>query len=143
MFDSAPLAMSKPSKLSYYRGAVRSGSVNDRLGACNVIILNCNTLQLAEELYAKLIQVDHLCVVKALGFANGIRGNNCSLLALEPFDMTLEAYTTKQIPGADQNGRLTDDFIALIEYVFLTVDFLEVDSFYFHDLICFNKEYNR
>jgi hypothetical protein len=52
-----------------------------------------------------------------------------------PFDLTLEAYIKKQIPGADQNGRLTNDFITLINYVFFTADFLEIDSFYFNDLI--------
>lgn len=118
IFDPTPLPMSKPSKLFYYSGAVRSGSPDNLLSACDATIFKLNEEEHGPELYAKLTQVDHPCVIKALGFANGVEKDiNCSYLALTPFKETFDTYSQKDI-GADQNGRLTEDFITLIKYGF-------------------------
>ena len=118
IFDPTPLPMSEPSKLFYYRGAVRSGNLDNQLRACNATIFKLNEEEHAPELYANLTQVDHPCVIKALGFANRVEEDiNCSYLALTPFNTTFDAYTKKDT-GADQNGRLTEDFITLIKYGF-------------------------
>ena len=72
IFDPTPLPMSEPSKLFYNRGAVRSGNLDNQLRACNATIFKLNEEEHAPELYANLTQVDHPCVVKALGFANRV-----------------------------------------------------------------------
>jgi len=117
VLDPSPIPMSSPSVLSYYRGVVRSGTLDNRQDACKATIFKYDELDSASELYAQLTQVDHPCVMKALGFANGVGEHiNCTFLALLPFDTTFATYIIKNGPGADENGRFTIDFINMIRY---------------------------
>lgn len=124
ILDPAQLAMKKPSTHFYYRGAVKSGSLHDELEACSAIIIRFNDLEGTKDLYNKLNKVDHPSVLKPMGFANGVGDyNQYAFLALPPFDMTLATYSQKNSIGCDQNGRLTEEFVTLIRYVFFTAIF--------------------
>lgn len=116
VFDQL-VSKSKHSQLSYYRGAIKSGTLDDRQNACNASIFKFDELDSASELYDQLTQVEHPCVMKTLGFANGVGEHiNSTFLALQPFDTTFATYLKKDGPGADENGRFTIDFIILTRY---------------------------
>lgn len=121
LLDPTLLAMEKPSKLSYYLGAVKSGSPHNRLEACKAIIFRFNDLEGTKVLYDKLNQVDHPSVLKSMGLAKGVGDyKNYTFLALTPFDSTLAPYIQRHT-GCDHNGRLTEEFITLVRYVFFTL----------------------
>ncbi|TVU25240.1 hypothetical protein EJB05_27730 [Eragrostis curvula] len=115
VINPTSVQMPYPSKLSYHRGIVKSGSTLDKVEGCRSTVLEM-VKECAEELYSSLIQFAHPCVIKILGHANRIKEDNCShtYLALEIFESTFAVYTRKQGPATDQNGRFTEEFIALI-----------------------------
>ncbi|TVU25248.1 hypothetical protein EJB05_27738 [Eragrostis curvula] len=118
VINPTSVQMPYPSKLSYHRGIVKSGSTLDKVEGCRSTVLEM-VKECAEELYSSLIQFAHPCVIKILGHANRIKEDNCShtYLALEIFENTFAVYTRKQGPATDQNGRFTEEFIALISDV--------------------------
>ncbi|XP_062224709.1 uncharacterized protein LOC133923414 [Phragmites australis] len=132
--DSSPLKMSKPSKLSYYRGSVRSGNQSDEIKACDAIILRFKG-SIGQIKYDRLAAVDHPCILKSLGYGRGIGEHRYhTFFALKPFETTFQVYVEKNGPGVDQNGRFTEDFIKLISNVTYGIEELHSLGYYCPDL---------
>lgn len=125
--DSTLLKMRKPANLFYYRGVVTFGNKSEKIDGCDCIVFKYHGLETAATKYAKLVSVNHKCVLEPLGHGLGFVGHQkYSFLALRPFEKTFEAYIVKGGLGIDQNGRFNHNFIKLVRYTFyLLVIFYE------------------
>lgn len=86
--------------------------------AWNATIFRFNKQEDAKEVYDKLNQVDHPCVIKALGLANGVgKYINYTFFALTLFDTTLATYTEKHI-GSDQVCLLYCQNVLVVDFMF-------------------------